>query len=262
MPFDRAADKESRWRRFLYCMQTPRDLAESLCVLALLVGGGGALPDCSIPNWGSAASRCWPPGSSCPRSDRSKILRVTPGDTDVLVGTSVEVAAEIDNPHGKPYRAVLLVTPDGEPESQLPMTADETQQRYKADHSLGLKPLSYRLEIGDSQTPVYTVGVREKPVVEAVEVTFHYPAYLGRKSETFDQKGLDLEAPQYTVAELRLRPRRRWPRVISSRRANAFAGRVEEGGNLLVASHALVEQRLVQRAAVRTTPATATRIRG
>ena len=135
-----------------------------------------------------------------------EIVSVTPGNTEVLVGTSVEIAAEIKNPAGKPHRAVLLSLPTNEQESPLPMTADEKHRRYKATVPSVLKPLKYRLEIGDSQTQVYAVGVREKPVVESVEVTFHYPAYLGRKDETFSQKGLDLEAPQYTVAELRLRP--------------------------------------------------------
>ena len=32
-PFDQAAKKESRWRRFLLCMQTPRDLLESSLLL-------------------------------------------------------------------------------------------------------------------------------------------------------------------------------------------------------------------------------------
>lgn len=54
--FDRAPSKESRWRRFLYCMQMPRDLAESLVVLAILVTLA-VVGQSLIPNWSSAASR-------------------------------------------------------------------------------------------------------------------------------------------------------------------------------------------------------------
>ena len=159
-----------------------------------------AICEMSIPNWSSAASRLLAPWKFVPSVGSVEILSVAPGNTDVLVGTSVEVAAEIKNPEGKPHRALLFVTPENETETQLLMAADEKRQRYKLTVPSVLKPFMYRLEIGDSQTQVYAVGVRIKPVVRAVEVTFRYPAYLGRKNETMSQKGLDLEAPQYTVA--------------------------------------------------------------
>ena len=47
-----------------------------------------------------------------------------------------------------------------------------------------IKPLRYRLEIGDSQTRLYTVQMRQKPAIEEIAVTFHFPAYLGRGDET------------------------------------------------------------------------------
>jgi hypothetical protein len=66
-----------------------------------------------------------------------------------------------------------------------------------------VKPLAYRLEIGDSQTPIYRVGVRKKPTIDKVEITLRYPAYLGRSPESFVRSDADLEAPQFTMAELR-----------------------------------------------------------
>ena len=69
-----------------------------------------------------------------------------------------------------------------------------------------LEPVRYRLEVGDSQTQAYTIGVRQKPTVSEVQVTLRYPAYLDRPSETATYRQADLEAPQYTVAELRIRP--------------------------------------------------------
>ena len=110
-------DKESRWRRFLYCMQTPRDLAESLVVLALLVAVA-VVCQAWLPNWSSAASRLLAPWEFVPSVGSVEILSVTPGNTDVLVGDSVEIAAEINNPEGKPHRALLFVTPDERGESR------------------------------------------------------------------------------------------------------------------------------------------------
>jgi len=65
VPLEQAAAKESRWGRFDYCMQTPRDLLESLCVLGLLVA---LAMGCHlvIPNWGSAATRLMTPWEYVP----------------------------------------------------------------------------------------------------------------------------------------------------------------------------------------------------
>lgn len=238
--FDRAPNKESRWRRFVHCMQTPRDLMESLVLLATLVMIA-LVCERSIPNWRSAASRLLKPWQFVPSVGSVEILGVAPGNTDVLVGQSVEITADIRNPEGKPHRGLLLVASEGEPESPMPMTADEKHEHYKLTVPSVLKPLKYRLEIGDSQTQVFRIGVREKPVVERVEVTFRYPAYLGRENETVRQKGLDLEAPQYTVAALRLRLSAPVARGYLESAHERFPGRVEEGGRLLAADMLLLK---------------------
>ena len=51
-PFEQAATKENRWRRFLLCMQTPRDLLESCLVLAG-ISGIALLLNAVVPTWGS-----------------------------------------------------------------------------------------------------------------------------------------------------------------------------------------------------------------
>ena len=61
-----------------------------------------------IPNWGSAASRLLAPWEFVPSVGSVKIVRVTPGNTEVLVGESVEIAAEIENPDGKPHRGLAV----------------------------------------------------------------------------------------------------------------------------------------------------------
>jgi hypothetical protein len=237
--FDRAPDKESRWRRFLYCMQTPRDLVES-CGLLILLVATAVVCETLIPNWSSAASRLLAPWKFVPSVGSVEILKVTPGNTDVLVGQSVEIAAEIKNPEGKPHQAALFVTPKGEAESRLDMTADEKHVQYKFTVASVLKPFTYRLEIGDSQTQAYTVSVTEKPVVESAEITFRYPRYLGRKNETLGQKGLDLEAPQYSVAELRLRPSVPLSKGYLESGGERYQGRIDQDGNLMVVSMPLL----------------------
>ena len=145
---------------------------------------------CWIPNWGSAASRLLAPWEFVPSVGSVEIVSVTPGNTDVLVGESVEIAAEIKNPAGKPHRASCGSLPRASRSRNWRWPPTRSTLRYRLRCRRCSKPLKYRLEIGDSQTQAYTVGVREKPVVETVEVTFHYPAYLGRKDETLQPEEL------------------------------------------------------------------------
>jgi hypothetical protein len=158
----------------------------------------------SVPAWGSAAARLMTPWRFVPSVGTVEILEVIPGkDVEVLVGSSLQIAAVIDNPDGTPHPAAVLIDPGGRQTSR-PMTAEEGHRRYTLSLPSVVEPLDYRLEIGDSQTEVYHVDVRQKPTVARVEVTFTYPAYLHRVPETFVQQQADLEAPQYTVAELRI----------------------------------------------------------
>jgi hypothetical protein len=237
--FDQAPGKESRWRRFLYCMQTPRDLAESFAVLAFLLSAA-VVCELLVPNWSSAASRLMTPWEFVPSVGSVKILSVAPGDTDVLVGQSVEVTADIENPSNLPLRAVLLAIADGESELQHAMTSDEKHRQFKLTLPSILKPTTYRLEIGDTQSRIYTIGVREKPVVDSAEVTFHYPSYLSRKSESHNQKTLDLEAPQYTKAELKLHISTPVAKGVlelqSESGGQRYIGRVEQDGYRLAAA--------------------------
>ncbi len=231
-------------------MQTPRDLAESLVILALLMAAA-VVCQSRIPHWTSAASRLLTPWRFVPSIGSVEILNVSPGDADVLVGENVEIAAEIKNPQDRPHQAVLLISRQNEPETRLAMTADQRHRHYRLTIPAVLKTFRYRLEIGDSQTAIYSIGVREKPVVERADVTFHYPAYLGRKDETFPQSSLDLEGPQYTVAELRLRTSTPVVRGYLESGNRQFLGKIEEGGRLAVCSMPLTKERRVHRPIVR-----------
>ncbi len=230
--FEGAADKESRWFRFRNCMQTPRDLTESVGVLGLLIGVAVV---CSllIPNWGSAANRLLSPWEFVPSVGSVGKIEVTPGNTEVLVGTGLPIAAEVSNPEGQTLSARLFVTPEEGEQQQLPMSAaDEKQTRFTLTLPAVTKPLTYRVEIGDSQSDVYTVGVRRKPTIEEVTVTLHYPAYLKRDPETFEQNHADLEAPQYSTAELAIRPSVPIAEGHVLIRNQRIAGSVEHEGNL------------------------------
>ena len=129
-PFDQAATRENRWRRFLLCMQTPRDLFESFVLLALVLGLA-VLCRAVVPAWGSSTRRILHPFTFVPSLGSVKIVKITPGDTEVLIGSSLQIAAEIDNP-AQPLAATLFVRQADKPEAAQAMLPDETGGKYVA----------------------------------------------------------------------------------------------------------------------------------
>ena len=231
--FEDAAARQSRWGRFIACMQTPRDFGESIGVLTLLILLA-VICHTSLAGWGSAAKRLMSPWKYVPVVGDVGKIEVMPGDAEVLLGSGLRISAKISNPESKPYEARLLITPEGEEETPLIMAAGEKHANYAFTLPSVVKPLTYRLEIGDSQTSVYTLSVREKPTIKEVEVTFRYPNYLGRGQETFKQPHADLQAPQGTIAKLRIYPSVPVAKGHIQAESERYIGRVEEGGRVLV----------------------------
>jgi hypothetical protein len=253
IPFDAAAQKQSRWRRFLYCMQTPRDLAESSIILCVLIGLA-VLCQWLIPSWGSAANRLLKsPWGFVPSVGRVKI-EVKPGDFTVLEGSNLEITGLIENPDGTPYKATLFVTREGENEAGFPMVPGQDDKRDASEKKEGTKdrftftipsitrPLQYRLEIGDSQTPIYKVQLRDRPTIERIEVTYRYPSYLGRKEDTHAQRNGDLEAPQYTRASVKIHLSIPIDKGLLQFPGGGHPGRVESSGTVLAVDDILLEK--------------------
>ncbi|GAB4130277.1 MAG: hypothetical protein Kow0040_07840 [Thermogutta sp.] len=225
--------RRTRWERFRYCMQTSRDFLEwsgvlvTLILISIVMG-------LLLPNWSSAASRLLQPWQFVPSVGRVRILSVEPGNCEVFAGSTVRVAAKISMPGQGPYPGFLFVAPEGEPEQKIPMAAEKEGNAYVCTIPAVLKPLQYRLEIGDTQSSVYRVGITEVPAPQEVEVTYNYPAYMGRPSDTYRQRTLDLRAPQYSEAVLRVMP----SAVVSGGRVTVdgqvLVGSVEDGGRAFV----------------------------
>jgi len=240
--FEEAAARSSRRRRFMLAMLTPRDTIEAWAVLAAIVGltvGLGA----AVPTWPSAIRRLARPWEFIPTVGSVKIINVAPGDTEVLMGSGLEVTALVATPARKNDTATLFVRPKGTsgPETAVQMLPDASKQTFVAALPQILHPVEYRLRVGDSQTKRYTVGVYERPTVSAVQVTYEFPAYLGRPPETRSQTHADLEAPQYTRASLRITPS---TPVASGRLVidgQTIAARVNDGGRELLADLLLKE---------------------
>ncbi len=240
VPFDQAADRENRWRRFALCMQTPRDLLDSSLVLAAVLGFG-LLMNAIVPTWASSSRRLLHPFTFVPSVGSVKIADVIPGDGEVLIGSNLQISARIDGPAANALPATLFVRQAGKPEAALAMLPGADNRTYLAALSQVLAPLEYRLQIGDSQTRLYRVSVYEKPTIADVEVTYDFPAYLERPRETVKQDHADLEAPQFTEAELKVHPSTPIARGHLLVAGKAIDGDVTDDGRTLVAHLRLEE---------------------
>jgi hypothetical protein len=231
--FEAAAKEQSRWGRLRHCMQTLGDLAEWLLLLCVLIGAA-VICDSYITNWESSVRRFLSPWRFVPSVGTVGAIEVTPGNAEILIGGSQAIVAKIKNPQGKAYDASIFIKPQGEEETQLGLVSDAKRQHYKYTLSTVQKNVRYRVEIGDSQTPIYTIKVRQKPTVAEVTVAYRFPAYLNRKAETVTQKTADLEAPQYSVALLKIVPSVPISQGYIQLEASQILGRVDENGKLLV----------------------------
>ena len=176
--FDRAATRESRMRRFALCMQTPRDLLESSLVLVAILGIALVM-NAIVPAWASSTRRLLHPFTFVPSVGSVKIVKVTPGDAEVLIGSGLRSPPRSTNPAPQaPAPRRSLCRQAGKPESALVMLPDENNQTYVAALTQVLAPLSTGSRSATSQTRLYKVSVYEKPTVAEVEAVYDFPAYL------------------------------------------------------------------------------------
>ncbi|MGB4726011.1 MAG: hypothetical protein WBH86_01255 [Thermogutta sp.] len=203
--FEEAAARHTRWERFCYAIHTSRDLLEWTGILVSLILLS-VLCSLMLPNWGSAATRLMQPWHFVPVVGRVQILEVSPGNTEVLVGSNVTISAKVRVPEKKPYDAFLYVIEDGKKEERFPMAVDKDLENYSFSLPSVLKPVKYRVEVGDSQSPLYRLGVSEIPSIAEVEVTLDYPPYMEKPRDTFRQRVADLRAPQFSEATLKIIP--------------------------------------------------------
>lgn len=230
--FEEAAYRRTRWERFVAAMQTSRDLLEWLGIFVTLILIS-ILCGLVFPNWSSAASRLMQPWHFVPTVGKVRIVDVQPGNTEVLVGSSVTISAEVTAPETKPYEAFLFVCEEGKPEERFPMGVEKDLKKYTFTLPTVIKPVRYRVEIGDSQSAIYHIGVTELPSIDEVEVTLDYPAYLGKPRETLRQKVPDLRAPQYSEATLRVFPTSPIGGGDVQLDGKTLVGSVEDGGRAL-----------------------------
>jgi len=207
-PIHLAATRHSRWLRWRLGLQTVRDLAETFAILIAILLLAIAM-HVIVPTWSSSLQRLFSPWRPVPQVGTTKILDVTPGNTTVLIGSRLEITAAVQSASVPPalaekLRGTVEIWIDGQKTSQ-PMLANSTRDQFFVTIPAVMAPLQYRLQIGDSETEVFQVNVEQKPTVSAVTVTYRFPKYLNMSPRTVIQDDGDLDAPQFTTAQLDIR---------------------------------------------------------
>ena len=164
-----------------YCMQTPRDLAEVAAARLRACWRWPWSARLLIPNWGSAANRLLSPWEFVPSVGSVEIVSVTPGNAEVLVGEQPgDRGRDRQSRRPGPTRRRCWSTADKAKEERLADERRRAAARYfKAHRAVGRQ--AAEVPPGDRRFADRDLHgtVCEKPTIDEVEVTFHYPAVSG-----------------------------------------------------------------------------------
>jgi hypothetical protein len=201
VPLESAARQLTLRQRLRDCMNTPRDLALAGAVWVLILVAGGIL-HMMFPAWPNSVYRLFHPTRFVPAVGAVRIVEVTPGDAELLIGESLTVAARVENSKGKAHDGVLVAIAQDGSEQRYALVPSENYDRYRFTFPKVTDSFRYRLEVGGTQTQHYAVSVFDRPAVRSLSAGYRYPAYTGLAEATVKLKGGQIEAPQFTHVSL------------------------------------------------------------
>ena len=130
-------------------------------------------------------------------------LDVSPGTVTVVAGSDLRVQARSEG--FRPAAALLAWRRMGDAGwMPLPMLGDGDTGYEALLFDLGAD-IEYRVEAEGVRSAVYRVSVLPRPVVERIDITYHYPPATGRAPETHTDAG-GIAAVRGTRAQLRVVP--------------------------------------------------------
>ncbi|HUW84240.1 MAG TPA: hypothetical protein VMZ31_15755 [Phycisphaerae bacterium] len=146
------------------------------------------------------------PGRFVPHTGGVEILSVEPGDVTLLAGESLEVKVTSQRPAGmQPPQARLFVMRPDTPDRSWPMQPLATDAvQFAHRFQTVVDSFGYRVEVGDSQSRIYHVTVRDANAVINIDHLYRYPTYTRLPSKQASSADGPIEAPEGTVVEIGL----------------------------------------------------------
>ena len=139
-----------------------------------------------------------------PAADNPFTLSVTPGDSTVLAGDDLRIAATPT--YFRPERLELVSRsgPD-QPWTRTPMTVSTDPDQYETFLFNLDRSQQYYVDAGDIRSDPFTVEVIPRPSVERIDLSYIYPAHTGRPPEQVENGG-NIQAVQGTQVSVRVKP--------------------------------------------------------
>ncbi len=168
-------------------------LAAGLAVV-LLAGMGLVAPD----RFSNALMRLMHPGSFVPTQGSVRIEEVTPGDFSVLGGADISIKARIAPRPGERPAGRIIYRRKGMGEEEYRMRAVDASSYLYPLRNIR-EEVSYRIEIGDTQTDWFRITVVERPEIVDLELRYRYPEYTKLPPKIEKGASGDIRAPVGTV---------------------------------------------------------------
>ncbi|MCJ7645465.1 hypothetical protein MUO65_00955, partial [bacterium] len=135
----------------------------------------------------------------------NRLLRVTPGNTEVLYGESQKIGVEIFQKGGTPYLIYRVSGGNWQRAKMLRETYLEETRKFSYEFSKIAQPVDYFIKWKDLQTQAYSISVVILPEVGDISVKYIYPSYTGLPELKLEETSGDLEALLGTQVQMSLK---------------------------------------------------------
>jgi len=132
---------------------------------------------------------------------------ITPGSVSWIKGEPLTIEAVISDPKGKRYEGAIEIcgVTDGHTGRKALALASGTLNRFAYRVPQVLQPFAYRLTVGGTESPQFKVALKEPPLIEQIDVTYHYPEYTGLEPQRVENNGGEMRCLTGTTVEMVIR---------------------------------------------------------
>ena len=149
-------------------------------------------------------------GSSLPRlfnpfdyGKLSKIVKVLPGNAEVLYGSNIKIEAEVRDKRER-VNISYRNTGGNWTTEKMPAAAQTTEmENYSYSFNNIYKDIEYYIKLNDIQSPIYRITVIILPEVGDITLTYYYPSYTGISEKVIENSNGDIEAIYGTRVDIR-----------------------------------------------------------
>ena len=136
-----------------------------------------------------------------------RFLSITPGNVSWIKGEPLAIEAVISDPKGKRHEGAIEISGlvDGRADRKDLVLAAGTLNRFSHRVPQVLQPFTYRLTVGGTESPEFKVALKEPPLIEQIDVVYHWPEYTGLDPQRVENNGGEIRCLVGTTVEMTVR---------------------------------------------------------